>query len=443
MADLTHALPHSVGRRIVLRSGGAMLASIAAGAPARAAANVIDVTGAPYNASPGLPDNTASFQGALDALLALGGGVLQVPPGAYVLEGPLEFTASNGSLTVMGYGSESSVLVVKHTGTALGVTYTNPGDSQGLVVRDIGFSPASGARAGGVAVALTLPRVQSAWPSCRIENVDFGVQYPNYTVFAEALSLTNVWRSAIVNCTSHSNAGLGDSFLALRGQCVDNEVSGCRIDGYQTGVSVHSYSEGLHILNTVFIGGTALTTGSSNYKNGINLLGLYLSGCELNCEGTVLSLYQVNSAWISDTDFYGPRVAGGSVACALIGSGRIKITNCLFDGSLDPAAPSNQVGIATSSSTQVATYAVTVDGCEFENMLVAVSLGQDTENFTGLGLRMLASGDRALVNAPVTYGTFKQQPLVDQSGSTTNVVQWLATGNAGNRTTSKRTIFSR
>ena len=442
MTHRIHARGCGFSRRAAVRSGAAALGVLMTGVPARAAANVIDVTAPPYNASPLLADNTSNFQSALDALLQLGGGVLQVPPGYYVLLGQLDFTASGGSLTVMGYGSELSILVIRHSGTALNVVFKSPGDSESLIVKDLGFSPVPNTGAAGTAVALTLPNVQSAWPSCRFENVDFGVQYPSYTVFAEALALSNVWRSAILNCTAHSNARLGGSFLALHGQCVDNQVEGCRIDGYQTGISVHGYSEGLHLLNTVFIGGAALTTGASDYRNGINLLGLYVSGCELNCQDTVLSLYQVNSAWISDTHLNGPRAANGSVACALTGSGRIKISNCQFNGSFDTAAPSNQVGIAAASSTQVATYAITVDDCEFENTLVAVSLGPGTENFTALGLRMLASGDRALVDTPITYNTFKQQPLVDQSGSSTNVVQWLTTANASH-TSSRRTVFSR
>ncbi len=427
---------------MALRSGAALAFSLTWTA-ARAAANVIDVSAAPYNASPSLSDNTPNFQRALNALLALGGGVLQIPPGSYILQGQLDFVALNGSLTVMGYGSELSVLIIKHAGIALNVAFTNPGDSQSLIVRDLGFSPVSGAGAAGVAVALTMANVQSAWPSCRFENVDFGVQYPNYTVFAEALALDNVWRSTIVNCTAHSNGTLGGSFLALSGLCVDNRIQGCSIDGYQFGASVRHYSEGLHLLDTVFIGGTAITTGSSDYKDGINLLGLYVSGCELNCQDAVLSLYQVNSAWISDNDFYGPRVASGSVACGLTGSGRIKISNCLFGGSLDVAAPSNQIGIASTSTLQVAAYAITVDDCDFENTLVAINIGQGTENFTALGLRMLAAGDHGLVDTPVRYGSFTQQPVVDQSGNATNVVQWLTTSSAGGRTSSRRTVYSR
>ena len=438
-----HASTRAIGRRTAMGSGAAAMDFAAEVGSARDEENFIDVTSAPYDASPALADNTLNFQAALNALLALGGGVLQVPPGSYVLQGGLDFAAANGSLTVMGYGSGLSILIIKHAGIALNVAFLNPGDSQGLVVRDIGFSPVSGAGAAGTAVSLTLAAVQSAWPSCRFESVDFGVQYPNYTVFSEALSLTNVWRSAIVNCTAHSNGKLGGSFLTMSGLCVDNRVQGCNVDGYQFGVSVQHYCEGLHLIDTVFIGGTAVSTGSSNYNNGINLLGLYISGCELNCLDTVLSLYQVNSAWISDSDVFGPRAASGSVACRLIGCGRIKIVDCLFGGSFDTAAPSDQIAVACSSSVLGASYAVTVDNCDFENTLVAISLGEGTENFTALGLRMLAPGNRALVNTPVTFGNFTQQPLVDQSGNTTNTVQWLATSNAGGHTSSRRTVFSR
>ena len=56
---------------------------------------------------------------------------------------------------------------------------------------------------------------------------------------------------------------------------------------------------------------------------------------------------------------------------------------------------------------------------------------------------MLAPGNRALVNMPMMYGNFTQQPLIDQSGNTTNMVQWLSTSSEGGHKSSRRTVFSR
>ena len=84
-----------------------------------------------------------------------------------------------------------------------------------------------------------------------------------------------------------------------------------------------------------------------------------------------------------------------------------------------------------------------MDNCEFENTLVAISLGAGTTNFTGLGLRMLAPGNAALVNMPIVYGNYTQQPLLDASGNTTNVVEWLATASVPGRNVTQRTIYSR
>ena len=74
---------------------------------------------------------------------------------------------------------------------------------------------------------------------------------------------------------------------------------------------------------------------------------------------------------------------------------------------------------------------------------MAISLGAGTTNFTGLGLRMLAPGNSALVNTPIVYGNYTQQPLVDASGNTTNVVEWLATASVAGRNVTQRTIYSR
>lgn len=430
-----------IGRRTMMMSG-AVLSLMAAGGRARAAANIIDVTAAPYNASVNSPDNTQAFQAALNTLLSLGGGVLQVPPGMFVLAGQLNYPASSGSLTIMGYGSGASVLVIRHPGTGLSVSFTSPGSAE-FVLHDIGFSPAATSGVPGTAVALTMSAAPSAWPSCRIDNVDFGATYPNYTVFTNALLLTNVTRSKITNCNAHSNSHNGGAFLTLAGFCVDNQVSNCTIDGYNYGVNVSAYSQGLHITNTVFIGNTAVTTGGSNYNDGVNLLGLYISGCEFNCQSTILWLYQVNSGWISDTNLYGPRAGVSNVACALIGCGRIKIAKCLFSGFFNPAAPTNQIAIQTVSSSAVPSYAITVDDCSFENTLVAVVLGGGTLNVTSMQMRLFGPGLATLVNDPVPFGTLMMQPVIDNSGNLSNTGAWISSVNAVNHKISARTVFSR
>ncbi len=433
----------AIGRRAFVAFGAATVALAAKPGLAAALSNVIDVTVPPYNASPNLPDNTSNFQLALNNLAALGGGVLIVPPGYYALQGGLTYAAANGSLTIMGHGSELSVLMIRHSSTALDVAFGNKGDSQSLVVKDIGFSPAPASGHAGTAIALSLPNVESAWPSCHIENVDFGTQSPGYTVFTTALNLANVWRSSIVNCTAHGNGQMGGIFLALQGRCIDNRVDRCNIDSYEYGIAVGSYSEGLHITNTVFIGGTAVWTGKSAYNGAINLLGLFISGCELNCTNTVLSLYQVNQGWISETDLNGPHPSGGSVGCVLTGCTRLKFSERHFLGCLNVQSPTMQIGISAASSAATSTCAISVDNCEFENTLVGILLGANTTNFTGLGVRMLAPGNAALVSTPQTYGNLMQQPLVDNSGNTTNLVQWLGTVNVPVRDVSQRTIYSR
>ncbi len=238
----------------------------------------------------------------------------------------------------------------------------------------------------------------------------------------------------------------------MNGLCVDCRVVGCSIDGYAAGIAVNSYSEGLHLIDSVFICGTAITTGTSDYGGsggGINLLGLYVQGCELNCTNTVLMLYQVNSAWISDTDLYGPRQANqqasgtaNTIACLLQGTGRVQISHCLFGGFFNTSNPSNQVAIATAASTAQGAYAVSINDCQFENTTTAVQIGAGSFNITAGASRMFQPGDGALVNTPITYGSVTQQVVLDNSGNTSNDVTWFSTTNGTNRT-SYRVLYER
>ena len=425
-------------RQVLMGASAAGVSIIAAPTLASASAIIVNVTSPPYNANPSSSDNTAAFQSALNAIANANGGVLQIPPGSYNLLSGLTYSG-NSSVSIIGYGQELSVLVVNHTSTAIAISLS--ANNNCATIRDLGFVPLQSGGNAGTAIAVTVPSAASAWQNCLIEDVDFGVAYPNYTSFGTAVNLTNVFQSKVRNVNCHANVA-GGTFVALNGRCIDNRVLDCNCDGYAIGVSVGAYSEGLHLTDCTLICGTAITTGASNYSSGINLLGLYVSGCEFNCTGVVMNLYQVNSAWISDTDIYGPKVATGSVTCSLQGSERVEISDCLFGGFFNTSQPTNQIGISTSSSSGAVTGSTIVDNCEFENLTTAIQLGSGTANFTASGIRMLAAGDGTLVNNPITYGSQMQQVVVDNSGNTTNNVSWFTTSTAA-KTTSSRVTYER
>jgi len=279
------------------------------------------------------------------------------------------------------------------------------------------------------AIACIVSGAQGSWQNCLIEDVDFGVPFGNfgeqYSSFYKVVTLQNTARARISNCNAHGNLYAGGIFLDLQGGCNHTRIDGCNIDGYVWGFVVSAYSQGLHIIDTVFIGGTALQTGVEPFNGNINLLGLYISGCELNCNGSVLSLYQVQKGWIGDTDIYGPRVGIGTVACELLGSQLLTMHNLSFGGFFSGGA--DQVGIFATSSANAPSGACKVSNCQFENTGTAVFFDKGTFNFVCSDLAMYQAGTSALVNTPIPWGTATQQVYVDNSGNTTNDVSWLTT----------------
>ena len=151
-----------------------------------------------------------------------------------------------------------------------------------------------------------------------------------------------------------------------------------------------------------------------------------------------LNLYQVNSGWVKDTDFSLQTQNGSGVRALLTNCGRLEFDDCLFQGGFNSQSPSSQIGISL-----VNTGNCTLDNCSFENEQIGIQAGAGTANCTGFGLRMSALGLGSLVNTPITYGSYVQQPVNDVSGNTSNTFEWVASANATMGTTSKRTIFSR
>ena len=274
---------------------------------------------------------------------------MYVPAGFYLLSKPL--TCTNAALTMMGDGSSSSVLVIRHAETALAVTCEAM--SQCVTIHDIGFTPVpGGSGTAGAAIAIVHPNQPSGWPGCVIEDVDLGVPYPGYTVFDSGLELENLWRGHIRNVNRHSNIGSVSRtrFAVLGGTCIDNIFTGCTVDGVGTAFTLRAYSEGLHIRDCVVIGEAGLSTGSIAYSgNGmtapfINLLGLYISGSEFNTRSSSLDLYLVDTGWISDSHF--STHTSSDAAVQITGSTLLHINACSMTGQFNPLSAASFTGVA-------------------------------------------------------------------------------------------------
>jgi hypothetical protein len=418
-----------LGRRNLLKGASAAALALLAFKPRRAQAMTsVRVTDPRFGATgDSQTDQSGAFQAALNYISNAGGGALHVPSGRYFLMKPLTYSGG-GVLSIIGEGQENSGLIINHSGTALTVNFNNI--CCNLTVSEIGFSPfpGEGQWCAG-AIACIFPQQPGGWQNCLIENCDFGMPFgafgSQYQSFYRAIVVQNTFRTHINNCNAHANQKPGGIFLDLQGNCFDTRVNDCNIDGYAWGVVVSDYCEGLHLFDTVFIGGTALQTGTRAYNNSINLLGLYIGDCELNCNNTVLDLYQVNSGWIKDSDIYGPKAGTSSVACLMQGCQRLELHDLWFGGFF--GGSTNQVGIFATSAGQTATGATQVSNCGFENTCTAIALDKGTYNFIANGIAMCQSGDGALVNAPISWGGMTQQVYVDNSGNSSNDISWLTT----------------
>jgi hypothetical protein len=434
------AASQSLSRRGLLTSGGIFAAASVLMTPGLALANgAIDVTAAPYGASPSKADNSAAFQAALNAIAGNGGGHLYVPGGNYVLASPLSYTG--GALTVVGDGADNSVLINSHSGTVLTVNFGDT--SKCLTMRSLGFSPCPGGTVAQGAIAVVVAAQPSGWQNVVIEDVCIGVPWAmngaQYTSYKTAISLTNTNRARINNANVHANNIQGGTAVALSGICYDTRILGCTIEGYSYGVGVLSYCEGLHLANNVIICGTAVYTGATNYNTGIfaiNLLELLMSDCEINTSAECLNLYQVKNAQIVNCHFTGPKTSGGA-AIDMRGCSECLVENSTFCGVW---APGNAAvtGIALMPSSRIPTNCCNLSNVQFENTTTAIYFGTGAQANTASNVGLLLYGTGALVNGVAAYGPQMQQVFVDASGNTTNNASWMTTANTASAVTGRR-----
>ncbi len=431
----------SLSRRGLLKSAGAFAAMGVLVKPSLALAGggSVDVTAAPFNASQSKADNSAAFQAALNVIAGNGGGRLYVPGGNYLLASPLIY--AGGSLTVVGDGQDNTVLINTHAGVVLSATFND--NSRCLTVKDLGFSPCSGAGMAQGAIAVSLPAQPSGWENALIEDVCIGVPYATtgvmYSSYKAAISLTNTNRARINNVNVHANGMPGGVAVALGGVCYDTRVLGCTLEGYGCGVSTLGYCEGIHLANNVIICDTAVKTGTVNYNAGpfaINLLELLMSDCEINTNLECLYLYQVKNAQISNCHFTGPKVPSGAMVAAIDMRGCTEslVSNCTFAGAWAPGGAST-IGVAFNASSRIPTTSCHVSDVQFENTTVGVYFGAGATANTGTNVQVMTPGCGGLVNGAGAYG---QSDFVDVSGNTTNNASWLTTANTASAVAGRR-----
>jgi hypothetical protein len=99
--------------------------------------------------------------------------------------------------------------------------------------------------------------------------------------------------------------------------------------------------------------------------------------------------------------------------------------NLLFGGLF--AGSTNQIGVFATSSANQPTGACQLDNCQFENTTTAIVFDKGTFNFIATDVAMYKPGNGALVSAPINWGPVVQQVYVDNSGNSSNDVNWFTT----------------
>jgi len=379
---------------------------------------VINIMAAPYNADPfGNNDCAPAFQKALNALSALGGGMVIVPPGDFALDFPV--ASYDGSITIWGAGKALSVFLVRHAGVAF--TFNCSETLQSIDVHHVGFSPVpTNGGLSGTALALLFPPGNSGWMHASISNVDLGVARPGYLCFTTGIKLANCYRGNFDSITMHGNHLLaGTTMFLLTGKCIDNRILNSFVDNMDLGVHVEDACEGLTVSKTEMITNRAVYTGNSDYGNGVNLLGLYISNCELNCYEVALPLFQVNTGWIAATHCGGG--ASGAMV-SLVKCNNLQLDANLITGHLNDQDPAQCTGIETTASV-----CCMVDSNLSINVLTGLVFGPGTTACTSIASRMVAPGDGSLV----AQGYYLKpgwllSAFQDNSGNSTNFCQWIS-----------------
>ena len=433
-------------RRSLLAAASATLAlfTIARNRTAYAASNrIIDVTTVSGVDPTGASDSTSGFQTALTTLQSRGGGELYIPPGTYKISSGLSYTGQ--SLSIFGCGQTLSVLNISGALTVFSITL-NGGES--VTVKDMGFCPTS---SGGIAFQITGPTSQyfTETQNCLIENVDFCVVGDGATAagFGNILVLANLNRTNVRNANSNTNTGpvvSGGSFASLT-NCIDTRFNNCSFDGTDNGFVIASYSEGLHINDCVVICNTGISTGAKAYNtsNGeVNLLGLYISNCEFNCTLSSAVLSWVNTAWITGTHFSTGNVA--YPAMSILGCLWVTIDSCEFTGFYGSG---NWTAIQLGKTADGwSTSNTKISNCVCVNIGIGISMQPNTFNTAVTSWTMSAPAGyngAGLVGGGCSSTSSPVVACVDNTGNTTNLVQWVTSAQPASGYSTDRLLYSR
>ena len=208
---------------------------------------------------------------------------------------------------------------------------------------------------------------------------------------------------------------------------------------------IASYSEGLHIDDCVVICNTGISTGAKAYNtsNGeVNLLGLYISNCEFNCTLSSAVLSWVNTAWINGTHFSTVNVA--YPAMPILGCLWVTIDSCEFTGFYGSG---NWTAIQLGKTADGwSTSNTKISNCVCVNIGIRISMQPNTFNTAVTSWTMSAPAGyngAGLVGGGCSSTSSPVVACVDNTGNTTNLVQWVTSAQPASGYSTDRLLYSR
>lgn len=308
-------ISESLGRRAVLRGGGAALlagaALAAAATTAQAAPTPPGVSGTPVAQNDprlntvinvrswgalgnGTQDDTAAIQAALNA--ATNGETVFFPEGTYKVSATLTHA---GPLGLVGVGQGRTWIEWSGSGNAIQLSLSTPNVDY-LLVSSFTINTTRADAGTAISAVWTTPGA-GGWPHAVVEDLE--ITRSGTGVWQRGLLLGEAWKSTVRTVTIWTGSGQGVG-VELAGQCVDCNLIDLHFSGCETPILLDWWTEGTVIYNAVCIGTVYGIKHRINPANGRKGPWVTIRDCHINSLASAVELTGTGDTWISDNLFY-------------------------------------------------------------------------------------------------------------------------------------------
>lgn len=376
-----------------------------------------------FGGGPNVADNSSAIIAAFNALPATGGTIVMPTSKLTFLTSPtLTLPNGNYGLTLRGAGKDGTILYWPNASGGLTITGANAYNT--VHIRDMTFS--TGQAAGGSGLTLNQPTAISnpaSVPPSDIINVSFrgddvvvgGTITGNFN-WTTGLNVVN-W-SAIVFYNdwfigNGANLGNGATFTGTAATIgVNHNFNSCYFIATQFGIVQNSYTQGITIEQSNFVGGT---TGFISYGTTSNAQ-TTIANSQFNTNGHQIDLGgNAPNALIADNLFYVPATFDALHINVTAGGGLVTFTgNQMLPYS--GASKGNGVHAVATPSTASAI----IEGNLFSNLQTAIILDAGANNWTIGANSYIGNGTKLTDNG---VGTVYPQSLTLGGSTGTAVTQ--------------------